>query len=97
MKIHGLLPIGSVVLLKESTKKMMIIGFLQQQESGMVWDYVGLPFPEGFLGGDRTYLFNHTQIESIYALGYQDTEQLAYAAHLEEAADEIRKARAAEK
>lgn len=91
MKISGLLPIGSVVLLKDSTKKMIIMGFLQQQPGeSKVWDYVGLPYPEGYMGSTRTYLFDQTQIECVYALGYQDNEQFAFSAHLDQMLKSLR-------
>ena len=56
----GLLPIGTVVLLKNSTKKVMIIGFAQvsANDPSKVFDYVGCLFPEGYVGPDKTYLFN---------------------------------------
>ena len=46
----GVLPIGSVVLLKNSTKKLMIMGFAQvaAENQEKVYDYVGCVFPEGF-------------------------------------------------
>lgn len=94
MKMEGLLPIGSVVLLEKSTKRMMVIGYLQQQEdTQQIWDYVGLPFPEGYMGSERTYLFNHAQIQRLFAIGYQDEEQFSFGAHLEKAVEELRKAK----
>ena len=77
----SLLPIGSVVLLKESTKRVMIVGVLQKQvkeSEEIIWDYSGVYFPEGYMGPDRTFLFNNNQIERVYALGYQDEEQFAF-------------------
>ena len=68
---ESLLPIGSVVLLKESTKRVMIIGVLQKQmvESGeKIWDYSGVYYPEGYMGPDRTFLFNDEQIERCFML-----------------------------
>lgn len=77
---EGLLPIGSVVLLKNSKKKLMVIGFVQRQQSApeMIWDYAGCLYPEGFMGPDRMFLFNTDQIERIYAVGYQDEEQFEF-------------------
>lgn len=76
----GVLPIGSVVLLKNSTKKLMVMGFAQvaADDPGRVYDYVGCVFPEGFLGPDQTFLFDSHQIEKVYAVGYQDEEQMAF-------------------
>ena len=76
---HGLLPIGTVVLLKESTKRVMITGVCQQGvTSKKIYDYVGVVFPEGFITADKMFLFNNEQIHQIFAVGYQDTEQLEF-------------------
>ena len=89
----GVLPIGSVVLLKNSTKKLMIIGFAQVSASNpdKVYDYVGCVFPEGFIGPDQTFLFDSHQIEKIYAVGYQDEEQMNFKIRVDEALTEIRR------
>lgn len=89
----GVLPIGSVVLLKNSTKKLMIIGFAQVSASNpdKVYDYVGCIFPEGFIGPDQTFLFDSQQIDKIYAVGYQDEEQMSFKIRVDEALSEIRR------
>lgn len=89
----GVLPIGSVVLLKNSTKKLMIIGFAQVSASNpdKVYDYVGCIFPEGFIGPDQTFLFDSHQIEKIFAVGYQDEEQMNFKTRVDEALSEIRR------
>lgn len=89
----GVLPIGSVVLLKNSTKKLMIIGFAQVSagDPDKVYDYVGCVFPEGFIGPDQTFLFDSHQIEKIYAVGYQDEEQMNFKVRIDNALAEIRK------
>ncbi len=88
----GVLPIGSVVLLKDSTKKLMIIGFAQVSASNpeRIYDYVGCVFPEGFLGPDQTYLFDSCQIEKIFAVGYQDEEQMAFKTKVDAALNDLR-------
>ena len=90
--MEGLLPVGSVVLLKNSTKRVIIIGVCQlaAADPGKVWDYVGCPFPEGYLGPDKTYLFNREQIDRIYAVGYQDEEQFAFKVKADKALVDIR-------
>ncbi len=89
---NGLLPIGTVVLLKNSTKKVMIMGFCQvsAKNPGVVWDYTGCVFPEGFLGPDQMFMFNNEQIEQVFAVGYQDQEQMAFKIKVDEAIREIR-------
>ena len=85
MVIEGVLPIGSVVLLGDSVKRLMIMGYCQQdQETKEMWDYVGCLYPEGFLGAAENYLFNQEQIERLYALGYQDEEQINFKIKLDE-------------
>ena len=50
------LPIGSVVLLKESKKRIMIVGVKQKQiASEKVWDYSACLYPEGIINPDRLY------------------------------------------
>lgn len=81
MTINGLLPIGTVVMLKNSTKRLMIIGVAQvsQSEEGRkLYDYTGVLYPEGYMSAEKNYLFNLDQIEKLYAIGYQDDEQLAF-------------------
>ena len=88
----GVLPIGSVVLLKDSSKKLMITGFAQvaADDPNRIYDYEGCVFPEGFLGPDQTYLFDSEQIENIFFIGYQDQEQMAFKIRIDEALTEIR-------
>ena len=91
--LEGLLPIGSVVLLANSTKRVMIIGVCQKQvktEKEVFWDYTGCVYPEGYSGCDKTFLFNHDQIARVYALGYQDEEQFAFKKKADEVIKQIR-------
>lgn len=78
--LEGLLPIGSVVLIGNSKKKVMIIGVCQKSvgETEKIWDYTGVVFPEGFIAADKMVLFNNEQISQVFALGYQDEEQMAF-------------------
>lgn len=73
------LPIGSVVLLKESQKRIMIVGVKQKQVgSDKVWDYSACLYPEGILSPDKLFLFDAEQIERLYFVGLQDGEGLAF-------------------
>lgn len=69
-----LLPVGSVVLLENSTAKVMIIGICQLDETETIWDYSACLYPEGYYNADSNYLFNNSQIKQIYHLGYQNDE-----------------------
>lgn len=87
----GLLPIGSVVLVGNSTKKVMIIGVCQKSSDGRIFDYSGVVYPEGFLDPKKMFLFNNEQITQVYALGYQDAEQLAFKEKVDAAIVKLRK------
>lgn len=70
------LPIGSVVLLKNGRKKIMIYGRKQMHvETGEEWDYLACLYPEGNINEEFIYLFNHDQIDKVYYLGYEDEEE----------------------
>lgn len=71
------LPIGTVVMLKGGSKRVMITGFcsMPAEDNATMFDYAGCMYPEGFLSSDQTALFNHDQIETIYHLGLVDDEE----------------------
>lgn len=82
------LPIGSVVLLKESQKRIMIVGVKQKQvDSDKVWDYSACLYPEGILNPDKLFLFDNEQIERLYFVGLQDGEGLAFLERLSQMKD----------
>lgn len=88
----GLLPIGSVVLVGNSKKKVMIVGLCQKGGAeGKLWDYAGVVFPEGYIDPNKMFLFNNEQISQVYALGYQDAEQLAFKEKADEMMQDLRK------
>ncbi len=89
---EGLLPVGSVVLLKDSEKRIMIIGVLQRQikeGTDVVWDYCACLYPEGYMGPDKNFLFNHNQIEKVYSIGYMDEEQFAFQKRVDALRDDV--------
>jgi len=79
MKFRDLLPLGSIVILKEGDKKLMIYGRCQLAvATNEAFDYVGCLWPEGNLDVENTYLFNHSDVENIIHRGYSDYEDIAY-------------------
>ena len=74
--MKNLLPVGSVVLLKDATKKLMIMGIFQvNSNENRIYDYIGVPYPEGFLGAENNFLFNHEDINDIIFTGYSNPER----------------------
>ena len=80
MKIKDLLPVGSIVLLKDGEKKLMINGIMQNDAggTGKNYDYLGVLYPEGHIGEGFQYLFNHEDIDEIIFRGFEDTERIQF-------------------
>ena len=75
--MENFLPIGSVVLLKEAKKRLMIIGRVQVCE-GKAYKYSGVMYPEGYLGSEQLFVFNEEDIEVLYYVGMQDEEEFRF-------------------
>lgn len=85
------LPIGSVVLLKDDTRKLMIIGFCAsavEDDDQKQYDYSGCMYPEGLISSDEIYLFDHDQIEKINFIGYETEEEQEFKKNLIETLNE---------
>lgn len=91
MDITKLLPIGSVVRLKEAAKRLLVVGIAQESQ-GKRYDYIGLLYPEGFIGDEYTFLFNHDDIEEVAFIGYIDTEHQVFRGNLNTVLNETRQA-----
>ena len=86
--IEKYLPIGSVVLLKNGKKRIMVTGFvIKTPDNDRVFDYSGCLFPEGIIDSKQNLLFNHEQIEHIYFIGLNDEEEREFKSKLKESMD----------
>lgn len=76
-KYEKFLPLGSVVLLKDATKRVMITGFYIKGKDmpDKIFDYIGCLYPEGIINTEKNLLFNHEDIKQIFAIGYSDDEE----------------------
>ena len=85
------LPIGTVVILKNAEKRIMITGFASMSpETGeTVFDYSGCMYPEGFLNYNQVCVFNHNQIDKVFFKGFVDEEEIAFKKELTEHLKEI--------
>lgn len=78
---RDLLPIGSVVLLKDGEKRLMICGRVICSGGGeKIHDYVGCYYPEGIIDSSALFFFEQDAIADIYFVGFQDKEELQYRA-----------------
>ena len=93
MKIKELLPIGSVVLLEAGEKRLMITGIIQNDagRDGKEYDYLGVYYPEGHIGEEYQFLFNHENIEKVYFRGYEDYERDEFITRLDAAYSSMNK------
>lgn len=90
---EGLLPIGSVVLLKDSTQKMVICGIcaMVAEEGGdVLYDYSALLHPYGYVDRDHLYVFNQDAIQKVCSVGYIDDRMLAAYQNVNEILPKVR-------
>ena len=79
---RNLLPIGTVVRLKEGEKRLMITGVMQE-DSGRAYDYISVLYPEGYMGAEYRYLFQDSDIEEVFFRGYEDEEREGFLEQLD--------------
>ena len=92
MSIKDLLPIGSVVMLEGGEKRLMIFGIKQTDvvnegtpdETSAEHDYIGVVYPEGNMGQEFQYLFNHDAITEVLFRGFEDDERTQFIEALDE-------------
>lgn len=71
--MNTILPIGSVVLLEDISKPVMIFGYLQESltTEKELFDYVGVPYPEGNINVGTQIGFQMTKIKEVLFEGYK--------------------------
>lgn len=85
LEMPELLPLGSVVTLREGSKRIMIAGRMQKEKNSGEWfDYAAVLWPEGLIRSDRIFLFNREDIRLIHFIGLQDQQEFEFRAILEE-------------
>lgn len=77
------LPIGSIVLLKNANKKVMVTGFYVKAAGfDRVFDYSGCVYPEGELSSKETRVFNNDEIDKVIYKGYENEEEESFKGRL---------------
>ena len=86
-----LLPIGSVVMLNNGTKEVMITGFytVSADDPNNIYDYCGCMYPEGIITSEQNLLFNHSQIVKLLYMGYNSDKEKEFKQKLENAVNKI--------
>ncbi len=73
MKKEDILPLGSIVKIKNLDDKLMIVG-VDQLVDGENYNYVAFIHPYGYAGVKKIISFNAHVIEKVYFEGYRDEE-----------------------
>lgn len=86
------LPIGTVVILKDAAKRIMITGFasVSPDTGDRIFDYSGCVFPEGFMSYNEVCVFDHNQIDKVFHKGLVDQEVTDFHKLLNEKLEELK-------
>lgn len=97
------LPIGTVVLLKEGTKEVMITSYCiipngdvydkngKIEGQNNMYDYGACLYPEGVFNSNQVIAFNHDQIDKICFKGYETDSQKSFSKLVNEKLEELRR------
>ncbi|MCH4193366.1 MAG: DUF4176 domain-containing protein [Butyrivibrio sp.] len=93
MEIKNILPIGTVVKLKESGISAMICGYCPtgNDREGYTSDYSGFFYPAGYSAEEEILQFDEDMIDEILNMGLQDDAQLEFTVKLRDAIKDIPK------
>ncbi len=71
--MNVILPIGSVVMLKDAKQPVMIFGYMQKSAffKDEIVDYIGVPYPEGNINVAVQIGFQMTDIAEVLFEGYR--------------------------
>lgn len=75
--INDMLPIGSIVYLKEGTSKIMILNrgpILEVEDEKQMFDYSGCIYPQGLVP-DNVFYFNQENIDQVVFEGFKNEEE----------------------
>lgn len=78
-----LLPNGSVVTLKGATKKLIGIE-VEMEGDEKTYDYIAIPYPEGYIDSETMFLFMQEDIENVSFVGFVDAQLQVFRTALEE-------------
>ena len=72
-------------LLKAATKKLMTIGIEVEMEGDeKTYDYIAIPYPEGYIDSETMFLFMQEDIENVSFVGFVDAQLQVFRTALEE-------------
>ena len=85
------LPLGSIILIKGSVRKMIIVGRALMQKidnQTKYFDYACCTYPEGLIGDQAIYV-NHADIDEVVYKGYADDDDERMQKYIKEQLDKM--------
>ena len=86
-----MLPIGSIVFLKEGSQKLMILNrgpIIMMDEQKTMFDYSACRYPIGFVE-EQTFYFNQENIDEVVFEGYTDGDEERFQTLYQEMLDKV--------
>jgi len=86
-KAGEILPLGTVVQLKDGAVKLMIVGRGQLYNDGGTlgyFDYSAVMYPQGIMGEDQFAFFNQEDIDKVFDEGHRDANEKKFAKEYED-------------
>ena len=69
----------------------MISGLIPIKHQGagedLAYDYIGVPYPEGYIAQESAMLFNHDSINEIIFTGYSNDERIIFVEAIQKLVD----------
>lgn len=69
--MEKILPVGSIVKVKDSEKLFMIASFMITTSNSEKYDYLAVRYPYGFIDEKCFYSFNQSNIDKVIYMGYE--------------------------
>lgn len=92
--MKSVLTIGTVVKIKDTKKSVMIVGVKQiNKKDKKLYDYIAVPYPEGFINAETFIVFDNKDIEDINYFGYLNSEMQVYLTKIKELQDKDNKSK----
>lgn len=88
--MQHILPIGSVVKLKDGDKSIMIVGrILKDKDTNKLYEYSGCYYPEGIFEPTELFLFQHEDIVNVIFMGLQNEAEKAFRSFMKDKLQEL--------
>lgn len=86
VKESKFLPLGSIIILKQTTQKLIIIarGMLVEES---YYDYGAFLYPQGLIEDSLVY-FNEDQISKVMFQGFTDDDDLLFISYIDQAIEQ---------